>query len=618
MQVVQERLERGEVSGTPEQLQRQWFLVGQQLSKATDNLSLLEIRLNKTKNSVKDFAIEMVYAEWAVRRAQDTFARDFTDNPNGIWGSRDQLIKVLKEERDLRLNGEDLTAAEILHIGQEYAYAKLNIEKDANEKYKDIMQSHSDDITGIVSDTHKEMQKIIGYGHKRMTDRIKQNDKDWVGSVKFNVGQVKKEYEELGKTLEKNAKIYTTMSSKFEDSFGEFFTGDLEGVSVDNQTTTLLAKLFSVRKVRENVGEVVKAQTELREHLVTQTQLTEKEREDIMQAANDRIGQQWTAQLEAWKEYNQKRIDVHKKAQDKITKYDLEKNVRIDKIYYDMLAKGEEGKAKELKFEQESQEKGHKYFVDANNRRKKALEKHVKEVYNVHKKVSKRLSSEFIDVILQERTLQEALKRFIRYSLKVIAQDFIETNFKIVNQKRVQAEIGRTNAMKLQGGNMLMGQIEQLSGLANFLQSSLGGAGVALGGASALAPTEFGNTITGFMSSLSQLGGKIGTIPDRLFGVFDDPSNDRMAGAYGSKMGSDFAMDQIKRSATRSAQDQQNYFNQNFKNALDNIVSRAEGASGGNSNFKPNININVYLDSKDLAKEVKWEIDAQIQEGRLN
>ena len=173
------------------------------------------------------------------------------------------------------------------------------------------------------------------------------------------------------------------------------------------------------------------------------------------------------------------------------------------------------------KFLDDIKEPYKKYLEDTEKQNKD----YAKRIERVHRRLANKLSDLLVDSIFEGgKNFKEAALNFIKSSLKIIAQHYIETEIRISNEKRVQSEVAKTQAMQIKGVQSLISGIGG-EGILGLIKSSLTGGGVAMAGAGAAFPTEMGNLTSGIGGLLKQ----IETLPNRalgnrkLFGVFDDP-----------------------------------------------------------------------------------------------
>ena len=126
-----------------------------------------------------------------------------------------------------------------------------------------------------------------------------------------------------------------------------------------------------------------------------------------------------------------------------------------------------------------------KFFDDLNEDQLKRIRRDVRDVFRAMRSDARALSNDLVglfdDVVISEKkTLEEGLQDFIVSSGKRLLQDFIETQIMIANQKRLQAELLKTVALR--GGAAVGTNV--LGALAGI--STGGTAGLALGAVQAL------------------------------------------------------------------------------------------------------------------------------------
>ena len=233
----------------------------------------------------------------------------------------------------------------------------------------------------------------------------------------------------------------------------------------------------------------------------------------------------------------------------------------------------------------------------------------------------------------QKVNFKEAFLAFLKESLKMIAQSYIETEIRIANERRVQEEVNKTSLLQLLGmqksTQAAMGTksiIDTLAGsLKGLFGGSVAGGGAAMAGAGLLFPTEMGNLFSGIGGAGSHIKnffnrGVDGLLSDfegmvrKEFGTFDDYRNDMFAGSSGRKM----VYDIIKAQATKSARDQQGFFNANFKDEFMQIMKGVGNTSGSSTSASPNITVVVQNQITDgEIREIAYAIDALIDEKRV-
>ena len=629
IKALQDNIRRGEVEGSADEIRDKWEALRFEYSQSADALKLLEIRQKSVATSTVDMAEALVYAAFAVKRAQNTFSRE-TQDARSIIGARDSLIKAVKDENKLLLQQDKLKSHERLEILQQEAFDVIRINQEANDSLKDLMEDNRKILKGI----HTGLAKDATDAHKRMSNRIKQHNRSWVNHVKSVTKEAEAEYKKLGKIMKENSEKYSPEKMLEFALQGSKQTGAFK----DQGFLGELKNAFSIEDAEERNAKIVSISERLRTKLFSITELSNDEKDKIISDFTEKVQEYqkilYNAEvnnLQGIKEYHEYTWGELSKGWSRV--YNIIKGYSIANlsdmknasknslsefgIFLDNIKKPYEQALKD-------REKSEK-------QRKKDLKKQVEAESKAAEKIYRKLSDSAIELLFErDKSFAEVAKSFLKYSLRILAQDFIETQIRISNQKRLQQEILKTNILKtgsggagdaaglLSGaGNALKGgaagtpfaSMLSSAGIPAFLKSSLAGGGVALGGASLIAPTEVGNAFSGAGGALKDLfkmitdaPGKID--PNKIGDVFADPVNDRLPYASGGQM----AMEQIKKNASQSAQDQQALFNSSFESMFERLQG---GAAGGQP-----INLTVHIGGREL-RDFWYEIEAREEEDRM-
>ena len=628
LEAARKNIERGSVQGSAEELAKAWHAAGFEIAQAADALALLEIRQKSTARSTVDMAEALVYAAFAVKRAQNTFSRE-TQDSKSIIGARDALIKAVKDENKLLLQQDKLKSHERLEILQQEAYDVLKINQDANDNIKDLMEDNRKILKGI----HTGLAKDATDAHKRMSNRIKQHNRSWVNHVKSVTKEAEAEYKALGKIMKENSEKYSP-----EQMLEFSLSGKEKGAFKDQGFLGEFKKAFAIEDVDERNKKLVAISERLSDKLVSITQLTQDEKDKIISDFTEKVQEYQKILYDAEVNNLQGIKEYHEHTWGELTKgwgrvYNIIKGYSISS--FADVANASRNSLSEFGIFLDNIKKPYEQALKdrekAEKQRRKDLKKQVEAESKAAERIYRKLADSAIELLFErDKSFAEVAKSFLKYSLRILAQDFIETQIRIMNQKRLQQEILKTNILKtgsggagdaaglLSGaGNALKGaaagtpfaSMLSSAGIPALLKASLAGGGVALGGASLLAPTEVGNAFSGAGGALKELFGMIkdapGKIdPNKIGDVFADPVNDRLPYASGGQM----AMEQIKKNASQSAQDQQALFNSSFESMFERLQG---GAAGGQP-----INLTVHIGGREL-RDFWYEIEAREEEDRM-
>lgn len=586
---------------------KRFYALSLEISNAEKNLDALMAKLNSLDKEAKKSKYEddIVYMEWAIRRAEDIFSN--VKALKEIEAAAEHLTGVLSKQLDLRLDNEKLTSSDILDLKQEFAYASVKIELDRDKKFKEIMKDLSSAWSKHYSDIDKENKDV----YKRMTDRIKKTSKDWSKAVNTSVKSQIEDMKKLGKQVKEAQEKYpqdTFIENLFKPEVKASSSGSIRRFGYYQE----MMQALDTKDIDKRAARAREIFERYRSMLTNSTDKNQKEIKEIMEKWNNEI---MDLRVDLWKNYQEylEKIDEHTKRKSENFMKTMKGVMNQTKgfgIFYAATLKSAFHFPELGRFFKNIEEPMKDHLKNS----EKMNADYAKKMERLYERLSKKLADTLIDFIFdRDKSFQDIALQFIKSSLRIIAQHYIETEIRISNERRVQAEVAKTQALQSGGGliNTLISAIKN----PKSLLGGVGGAGVALGGASLLAPKEVGNAGSGVLGILTKLGKGLESIPDKAFGVFDNPKNDRFAGASGKGVARDIAYNQISKAASRSAHDQMDFFNANFKDEFGKLLSSIPNQSGGE---RPVIQVHVHTKiGKREIEQIFNEADAAIEEGRM-
>ena len=586
---------------------KRFYELDLKMKKTASEASALQARLESLdKVTIRSkYEEDLVYAEWAIKRAQDVFSR--TTGVDNIVPAASQLKKALAELRDLRLEDEKLSSAERIDLKQEFAYESGKIDIESRDKYIDIMQT----LSKAWKSEHDKMADASKDAYKRITKDIKARSKEWSKAANAVVDEQMEAMKKLGDKVKEGKDKYsidTFIENLFKPEVKMSSRGSIRRFGYYHE----MMQVLDLKDVKEKAARAKEIFDRYQSLLVYGTEKTNKEIAEILEKWNNEI---MDARVERWHEYQAylKRIDAY-------TKFKAEQFIKT--------LEGVMNRAKGVGIAYAAAVKTTFHFPEFNrflkntqkvqkelDKSEKGHDNYAKKLERLYERLSKKLANTLIDFIFdKDRSFKDMAAEFVKSSLKIIAQHYIETEIRIMNERRVQAEVAKTQSIQMGGGGLLNSLFSAFKNPKGLL-SSAGGAGVALGGASLLAPNELGNAASGIFEAFKNVGKKVETVPDKIFGVFDSPNNDRFAGLSGRHMARDISREQITKAATKSAHDQMNYFNNNFKDEFGKML---DSIPSGNSGERPVINVHVHtkIGRKEIV-EIINEADYYEERNRL-
>ena len=606
------------------------------IKAALDSVGIAE-KFYTAAQSSRDLEYEIKSLEYQIQNLDRAFKK--SDSPDQMRGLAVNMARLAQQIREKELEQEDLSKSDKLDINNKYYEEIRNIAEDLNKSltkyYHDDYESYkkyTEHKIGILLDFHKEREKGVKDRNKWEEDRTKahlkrvrktQTDAQKDFSNDFKKAQEKYSPANMLRYMFENQRDMMTHGF---DKAGKYVQGSLK-----NQQGGFVKQFqdaFRIEDVEQRNQRLLSIAKDLQNRLDNITTLTEEEKLAIVKEYSAKIQDVWFAEVEMNRVYLQARVANHKEAVDQIHEEEIALNARQDQIDADIAEKGKKHTDDLLDWEEKTNQKGWDAIRKLRDKKEKEYEKQFKKMSNLQRKFANDMIGATLDLLFEQKsTFKEVVLAFIKSSLRIIAQSYIETEIRISNERRVQAAMAETQLFQIgtmqKTAQSALATKSQIESLFNMFKGSLGGGGIAMAGASILAPGAFSNALGGASKDIGggivdMLGrGVDGLLSDfsetirKNFGVFDSYKNDMFAGKHGTNM----VYDIIKSKATQSAEDQQRHFDKNFRGKFDELIG-----SLGNINSEsgqPIVNVYVSMDSKDVAAEVHYEIQSMLDEKRL-
>ena len=606
------------------------------IKSALDSVGIAE-KFYTAAQSSRDLEYEIKSLENEIQNLDRAFKK--SDSPGQMRGLAVNMARLAQEIREKELEQEDLSKSDKLAINQKYYEEIRNIADDLNKSltkyYHDDYESYkkyTEHKIGIMLDFHKEREKGVKDRNKWEEDRTKEHLK----RVRTIQNDAQKDFSKDFKEAQEKYSPANMLRYMFENqrdmmTYGFDKTGKNIAGALKNQQGGFVKQFqeaLRIKDVEQRNEKLISLASELKNRLDNITTLTESEKLAIVKEYSAKTQELWFAEVQAYYEYQQTRVKDHKDAVEKIHAEEIALNARQDSIDADIAEKGKKHIEDLLDWEEKTNEKGWDAIRKLRDKKEKEYEKQFKKMSNLQRKFANDMIGATLDLLFEQKsTFKEVVLAFIKSSLRIIAQSYIETEIRISNERRVQAAMAETQLFQIgtmqKTAQSALATKSQIESLFNMFKGSLGGGGIAMAGASILAPGAFSNALGGASKDIGggivdMLGrGVDGLLSDfsetirKNFGVFDSYKNDMYAGKHGTNM----VYDIIKSKATQSAEDQQRHFDKNFRGKFDELIGSLGNISSGSG--ETIVNVYVDLNGKDMAKEVSYEIDSLIEEKRL-
>ena len=606
------------------------------IKAALDSVGIAE-KFYTAAQSSRDLEYEIKSLENEIQNLDRAFKK--SDSPGQMRGLAVNMARLAQQIREKELEQEDLSKSDKLAINQKYYEEIRNIADDLNKSltkyYHDDYESYkkyTEHKIGIMLDFHKEREKGVKDRNKWEEDRTKEHLK----RVRTIQNDAQKDFSKDFKEAQEKYSPANMLRYMFENqrdmmTYGFDKTGKNIAGALKNQQGGFVKQFqeaLRIKDVEQRNQKLISLASDLQNILDNITTLTESEKLAIVKEYSAKTQELWFAEVQAYRDYQQTRVKDHKDAVEKIHAEEIALNARQDSIDADIAEKGKKHIEDLLDWEEKTNEKGWDAVRKLRDKKEKEYEKQFKKMSNLQRKFANDMIGATLDLLFEQKsTFKEVVLAFIKSSLRIIAQSYVETEIRISNERRVQAAMAETQLFQIgtmqKTAQAALSTKSQIESLFNMFKGSLGGGGIAMAGASILAPGAFSNALGGASKDIGggivdMLGrGVDGLLSDfsetirKNFGVFDSYKNDMFAGKHGEKM----AYDIIKSKATQSAEDQQRHFDKNFRGKFDELI----GSLGNINSESGQTIVNVYVDlnGKDMAKEVSYEIDSLIEEKRL-
>ena len=606
------------------------------IKAALDSVGIAE-KFYTAAQSSRDLEYEIKSLENEIQNLDRAFKK--SDSPDQMRGLAVNMARLAQQIREKELEQEDLSKSDKLAINQKYYEEIRNIAEDLNKSltkyYHDDYESYkkyTEHKIGILLDFHKEREKGVKDRNKWEEDRTKahlkrvrktQTDAQKDFSNDFKKAQEKYSPANMLRYMFENQRDMMTHGF---DKAGKYVEGALK-----NQQGGFVKQFqdaFRIEDVEQRNQRLLSIAKDLQNRLDNITTLTEEEKLAIVKEYSAKIQDVWFAEVEMNRVYLQARVANHKEAVDQIHEEEIALNARQDQIDADIAEKGKKHIEDLLDWEEKVNQKGWDAIRKLRDKKEKEYEKQFKKMSNLQRKFANDMIGATLDLLFEQKsTFKEVVLAFIKSSLRIIAQSYIETEIRISNERRVQAAMAETQLFQIgtmqKTAQSALATKSQIESLFNMFKGSLGGGGIAMAGASILAPGAFSNALGGASKDIGggivdMLGrGVDGLLSDfsetirKNFGVFDSYKNDMYAGKHGTNM----VYDIIKSKATQSAEDQQRHFDKNFRGKFDELIGSLGNIKSGSG--ETIVNVYVELNGVDVAREVAHEIDSLEEEGRL-
>ncbi len=606
------------------------------IKSALDSVGIAE-KFYTAAQSSRDLEYEIKSLEYEIQNLDRAFKK--SDSPGQMRGLAVNMARLAQEIREKELEQEDLSKSDKLAINQKYYEEIRNIAEDLNKSltkyYHDDYESHkkyTKHKIDIMLDFRKEREKGVKDRNKWEEDRTKEHLKRIRTIQKDAQKDFSKDFKEAQeKYSPANMLRYMFENQRDMMTYGFDKTGKNIAGALKNQQGGFVKQFqeaLRIKDVEQRNQKLISLASDLQNRLDNITTLTEAEKLAIVKEYSAKTQELWFAEVQAYRSYQQVRVKDHKDAVEQIHAEEIALNARQDSIDADIAEKGKKHAEDLRDWEYKVNEKGWDAIRKLRDKKEKEYEKQFKKMSNLQRKFANDMIGATLDLLFEQKsTFKEVVLAFIKSSLRIIAQSYIETEIRISNERRVQAAMAETQLFQIgtmqKTAQSALATKSQIESLFNMFKGSLGGGGIAMAGASILAPGAFSNALGGASKDIGggivdMLGrGVDGLLSDfsetirKNFGVFDSYKNDMYAGKHGEKM----AYDIIKSKATQSAEDQQRHFDKNFRGKFDELIGSLGNISSGSGDTI--VNVYVSMDSKDVAAEVHYEIQAMLDERRL-
>lgn len=591
----------GRTAGTEEEkLSRMWELRSE-AKKLEDSIKLITISLQKTGQEVFDLDTALVNSKWDVIYSEK--ALKAANSVEEIINAANKLEGALFDQAEKELRNAELKEHEKIDIQRQYTADSLQLEEDRNEAIFDLWEKNYEAYAKIQEQKLKVDKKSADAAIDRVGKFFESWEKVSKNAPENRVKNMTDEMKKLGKVVKENQDKYSD-----EDTINRLFSRNEKGKQLGYFHDLLrIMHDDSIKSEKERAFQIRAIQERLAIDLKGIHWFNEKKKNDILKEWSGKLQSIINDRYQYWTDYYEKKQKAQKEYAERAVKEENAVANRQEKFDLENEEMSREHRKNLYLWEVEVREKGLAHYEKVEKDKLKAAEKQAKEALKIQEKLYKRFTDMLLDAVFSEgKSFKEMATQFIKSSLRMIAQHYIETEIRVNNEKRVQAEIAKTQALQNKGISDMLGK---LGG------GSIAGAGVAMAGAGFLAPNQLANVGGGILGLLSKAGKNVSSLPDKIFGVFDDPDNDRYAMAYGKMK----ARQQIGKAATRSAQDQMDFFGEGFQKEFSSLLKQAiSDHSGVGSSGKITLNIEVpVIIGEEEIRRIRYEEEAMVEEDRI-
>ena len=446
-------------------------------------------------------------------------------------------------------------------------------EEEKNEKIRSITEEHNDAyITNILATYEAEENR-----DREAFDSYKKNQKY---RTKVAAEELKKRSEMFKGRLAHQSKLEEDLTKKIEEEEKKRAEAISRRHDIEKKRFELSRPetSFSDAKTEEDVNNRKEQLEDYYKHVFGLEAQFSADTISDAQKRND------TIEL-LWLELKTKLSDIAKSAEEQINKIEedgLKEAEKRAKKRFDIWSKAFDERQKRLK---DANDAYNKWQEDV----KKSEEKALKETVKVYDKIKNAAVSSSMDILFErDKSFKDIAKSFIKQSLKIIAQHYLETAIIVGNNKKKVA----SNLAVEASNNRLVSQLLDLKGLA--------GAPLALSVASALFPQQMGNLVSGIGSTFTKGFGKL----------FDTREADN-AGAKSAIRAALGGASYSRQNTMTNAKDFGRVLGPMLKESLKDAIKIPEGSEGQTIN----VNLSLNLEGRAI-QEISDAIDERKEQNR--
>lgn len=506
----------------------------------------------KYETQQEEIAAEQ-YAKWQNHRTETLkkeaeerirVIRQVNEYENGIANEAlAESQRRSKREADSRARQFEMDEAVLESKKPDINFGKLKTDKEVNEA-KSKLEAY-----------HKELNRI----------RVKYQNETIVGDTQeqhaIKVGIAKKEIEDLDA---EKAHLQSLIDANKKRTLATPGVVDDENKAYQNQIEVIDAKqktmMRAMATLERHYNEDSVTNREIRAHRIALIEIElQKTLIDLAKIANGQIKQIDEDALDAMEKRTKRR--------------------------FDLLSKAAQQRQKSRK---DAVDAWDKWLKKSQKTEEKALKESMK-LYDKLKNVGVNAALEL--AFEREKSFVDIAKTFIKQSLRIIAQHYLETAIVLLNNKK---KIASNTAVEL-SNNKVIGQLVDLKGLA--------GAPTALSVAGILFPKEMGNLLSG-----------IGNTASKGLGEFGKLFHTRQADNAGAKSAIQAALggsSYNRQDTMTNSRDFGRVLGPMLRDALKDTIPAQQGGQD-----RPiNITIPISLEGR-LVQELKWALEEKDEQHR--